>query len=210
MSQAGMTGRPQFLFDFASPNAYLAWRVLPAVEKRAGAAFDAVPVLLGGIFKLTANQSPMVAYAGVPAKLAYEQLEMRRFIARHRIAFSFNPHFPVNTLLLMRMATAADMDGALASFVDAAFPLMWETPQKMDDEAVAVAALERAGVNAQRYAARAKDGDVKARLAEKTQAAVDCGVFGLPSFLVGDELFFGKNTLGEVEEAILAARGVSP
>jgi 2-hydroxychromene-2-carboxylate isomerase len=206
MTQAAATDAPQFLFDFASPNAFLAWRALPAIEKRTGVAFAAVPVLFGGIFKLTGNQAPMIANAGVPAKLAYEQLEMRRFIARHDIPFTFNPHFPVNTLLLMRMATAADMDGALASFVNATFPLMWEAPQKMDDAAIAVAALEKAGVNAQRYADRAQEADVKARLMEATQRAVDRGVFGIPSFLVGDALYFGKNTLPEVEETILAAR----
>ncbi|MGE0597000.1 MAG: 2-hydroxychromene-2-carboxylate isomerase [Hyphomonadaceae bacterium] len=195
----------EFLFDFASPNAYLAHRLLPGVEERTGARFSYTPVLLGGLFKLTGNQAPMLAYASIPNKLAYEMLEFRRFIARHKLdAFQMNPHFPVNSLLLMRAAVAAEMDGILAPYVEAAFHHMWEAPKKMDDPAIAAAALAASGLDAQRLIARAKDDDVKAQLLANTEAAAKRGAFGIPSFFVGGELYFGKNTLGEVEERLAA------
>ena len=145
----------------------------------------------------------MIAFAHVPNKLAYESLEMQRFIARHKLdAFTFNPHFPVNTLLLMRAAVAAEMDGDLARFVAAGFHLMWEEPKKMNDPAVAAATLAAAGLDAERLLSRAQDADVKARLIANTESAAKRGAFGIPSFFVGDDLYFGKNTLPEIEEAL--------
>lgn len=197
----------EFLFDFASPNAYLAHAVIPGIEARTGVRFRYTPVLLGGLFKLTGNQAPMLAFAGIPNKLAYEQREMQRFIARHAIAFTMNPHFPVNTLTLMRMATAAEMAGTLAPFVDAAFTMMWRTPQKMDDLEVIRSSLLGEGLDVDTLLARAKDDDVKSTLMARTVEAARRGAFGIPTFVVGGELYFGKNTLGEVEAALLAARG---
>lgn len=195
----------EFLFDFGSPNAYLTHRVIPGIEARAGIAFRYRPVLLGGLFKLTNNQSPMMAFAAIPNKIAYEQLEMRRFIERHKLgAFKMNPFFPVNTLLLMRMAVAADMDGALAPYAEAAFHHMWEAPKKMDDPAIAVQALKDSGLDGERLMARAQEGDVKAKLVADTEAAAKRGAFGIPTFFVGDDMYFGKNTLEQVEEAAKA------
>lgn len=197
----------EFLFDFASPNAYLAHRVIPEIEARTGERFTYTPVLLGGLFKLTGNQAPMLAFAGIPNKLAYEMLEMRRFIARHKLeAFQMNPFFPVNTLLLMRGAVAAELDGVLPQYAEAAFHHMWEAPKKMDDPAVAAEALTASGLDATRLLARAQEHEVKKKLMDNTEAAAKRGAFGIPSFLVGDELYFGKNTLRDVEEA-LAQRG---
>jgi len=193
---------PEFLFDFGSPNAYLAHRVLPQIEARTGVRFTYTPVLLGGLFKLTGNQAPMLAFSGIPNKLAYEMLELRRFIARHRIPFQMNPHFPVNTLLLMRGAVAAEMDGVLADYVEAGLHHMWEEPKKMDDPAVWAEALAASGLDAERLLARTKDEDVKAKLLANTEAAAKRGAFGIPTFFVGDEIYFGKNTLHEVEDAI--------
>ena len=144
-----MVKQAEFLFDFGSPNAWCAHKVIPAIEQRTSAKFTYTPILLGGLFKLTGNQAPMLAFAGIPNKVAYEQLELRRYIARHKLPFAFNPNFPVNTLLIMRMATAADMDGALAPYADAVFRFMWETPRKMDDPAIVAAALTEAGLNAE-------------------------------------------------------------
>lgn len=195
--------KAEFLFDFASPNAYLAYRALPGIEARTGVKFTLTPVLLGGLFKLTGNQAPMAAFAHVPNKLAYESLEMQRFIARHKLdAFTFNPHFPVNTLVLMRAAVAAEMDGDLARFVDAGFHHMWEAPKKMDDPAIAAGALAATGLDAGRLLARAQDADVKEKLTANTQDAAKRGAFGIPSFYVGDDLYFGKNTLREIEDAL--------
>jgi 2-hydroxychromene-2-carboxylate isomerase len=196
----------EFLFDFASPNAYLAHRVLPKIEARTGVRFTYTPVLLGGLFKLTGNQAPMIAFANIPNKLSYESLELRRFVARHKLdAFKMNPHFPVNTLLLMRGAVAAEIDGVLPAYVEAGFHHMWEAPKKMDDPAVAAEALTSSGLDAARLFARTKDDDVKAKLMANTEAAAKRGAFGIPTFFVGDEIYFGKNTLREVEEALAAA-----
>lgn len=202
--------QPEFLFDFGSPNAYLAHKLIAGIEARTGVRFAYRPILLGGVFKQTNNKSPVEAYAHIPAKLAYEMLEMRRFIARRGLTqFQMNPFFPVNTLLLMRMATAADMEGALLPVVEAGFRHMWEAPKKMDEPDIVRAAFAADGIDADRLMARAQEADVKARLVAATEAAVARGVFGAPSFFVGDELFFGKNTLGDVEEEILRAKAAA-
>lgn len=192
----------EFQFDFGSPNAYLAHRVIPQIEARTGAAFVYTPVLLGGLFKLTNNQSPMMAFAGIPNKIAYENLEMRRFIARHNIPFQMNPHFPVNTLLLMRMATAAAMEGGLKAFVEAAYRLMWETPKKMDDPQIVAAELTAAGIDAERLMMHAQEDEVKQRLMAITEDAAKRGAFGSPTFFLEGDIYFGKNTLREIEDRL--------
>jgi 2-hydroxychromene-2-carboxylate isomerase len=196
---------PIFWFDFGSPNAYLAHRLIPAIEGRTGARFRYVPVLLGGLFKLTGNQAPMTAFAGVPAKLAYERREMERFIARHAIPFRMNPYFPVNTLAQMRGAVAAEAEGVFEPYVEAMFHFMWEEPRKLDDAAVLAATLAEAGLPVERLLARAVDQDVKDRLAANTQEAFAHGAFGIPSFLVRGELYFGKDRLRDLEEALQGA-----
>lgn len=194
---------PEFMFDFGSPNAYLAHKVLPGIEARTGARFDYVPCLLGGIFKATGNQSPMMANANIPAKMAYDMLEMRRFVARHGLArFQMNPHFPINTLLLMRVATAARRDGPFARVVDALFAAMWEDGKKMDDPAVVAGVLAAAGLAAESLLAAAGEDEVKAALIANTERAVARGAFGIPTFFIGDDMWFGKDRLGQVEEAL--------
>jgi 2-hydroxychromene-2-carboxylate isomerase len=192
-----------FYFDFGSPNAYLARKVIPAIEARTGVKFSHVPALLGGIFKATGNRSPAEAYAGIPLKLAYERKETERFVRRHGIAdYAHNPHFPVNTLLIMRGAVAAQRLGVFEAYVDAVYRAMWADGLKMDDPAVVRATLELAGLPAQRLLELTQDAGVKAELIANTEDAVAHGVFGSPSFRVGDELFFGKDKLREVEEEI--------
>lgn len=195
----------EFLFDFGSPNSYLAWKVLPGIEERTGVRVDYVPVLLGGIFKATGNSSPAVAFAGVKGKMAYEMLEMRRFISKHGLtAFKMNPHFPVNTLHLMRGAIFAQQQDFLPAYMNAVMHHMWEDPRKMDEPEVIMAALAESGLDASAILEGAQDAGVKAALIENTEKAVARGVFGAPSFFVGDELFFGKDRLSAVEEEILA------
>lgn len=197
----------QFQFDFGSPNAYLAHRVIPAIEARTGVRFDYQPVLLGGLFKLANNRSPMEAFAGIPNKLAYERLEMQRFIQRHRLdAFRFNPHFPVNTLHIMRGAVAAQQAGCGPAYVEAVFVAMWERGLKMDDPAVIGPVLAEAGLDAQALLAGSQTPEVKAQLMALTQQAHDRGAFGSPTFFVGSEMYFGKDRLPEVEAQILQAR----
>ncbi len=195
---------PVFLFDFGSPNAWFAHRLIPGIEARTGVRFRYLPVLLGGLFKLSGNQSPMVSNAGVPNKMAYERLEMERFVARHGLAaFQFNPHFPINTLALMRGAVAAEDEGVFGPYVEAMFRYMWEEPRKLDDPAMVAATLAEAGLPAERLMARAQAQDVKDRLAANTESAFAHGAFGIPSFLVGDELYFGKDRLRDVEEELM-------
>ena len=189
-------------FDFGSPNCYFAHRAIPAIEQRTGAKFDYVPVLLGGIFKATGNQSPMQAFGHIKNKMAYEQLETQRFIRRHKIEdFKFNPFFPVNTLNLMRMAVAAQNEAILPKYMDAVFHHMWTQPKKMDDPAVIAAALTESGLDP-KLLERAQAPEVKARLIANTDAAVARGVFGIPTFFAGQEIFFGKDRLRDVEEAL--------
>lgn len=194
----------RFLFDFGSPNAYLAHRVLPDLAARTGVSIEYVPVLLGGIFKATNNQSPMVAFAGIRNKPEYERLEMLRFIRRHDLRdFKFNPHFPVNTLQIMRGAAAADLDGCLSAYVEAMMVSMWEESRKMDDPDVIRQVLDEAGLDGAAILERSQTPEVKAHLIANTEDAVMRGAFGIPTFFVGSEIFFGKDRLGDVEEEIL-------
>lgn len=196
--------RVEFLFDFGSPNAYFAHKVIPDIEKRTGATFDYVPVLLGGIFKLTGNKPPMVAFGGIKNKMEYEMLETRRFIARHGLTeFQFNPHFPVNTLTLMRMAVAAQAAGNLPAYVEAAFHHMWEAPKKMDDPAVIKSALAESGLDGAALLEQAQSPEVKQRLMSNTEDAVARGAFGSPTFFVDGEIYFGKDRLRDVEDEIV-------
>ena len=199
-----MSKRLELIFDFGSPNAYLTLKVLPGILDRTGAELAVTPCLLGGIFKATGNKAPMVQYAGVPAKLAYENLEMRRFIERHGLTrFRLNPHFPVNTLLIMRGAIVAADEGRLDAYVEAVNRAMWEEGLKMDDPAVAAAFLSANGFDGPALLARTQEPAIKERLAANTEAAVARGVFGIPTFFVGDAMFFGKDRLAQVEEALL-------
>jgi 2-hydroxychromene-2-carboxylate isomerase len=194
---------PQFMFDFGSPNAFLSHEAIPAIEKRTGVKFDYVPILLGGIFKATNNKSPAETLAGVKNKREFHALETERFVRRFRVEpYTWNPFFPVNTLNLMRAAVAAQAEGVFEKYVDAAFHHMWREPKKMDDPEIALKALNASGLDAAKLFARAQEPDVKAKLIENTQAAVERGAFGSPTFFVGNEMFFGKEQLREVEELV--------
>ncbi len=160
-------------------------------------------MLRRGLVKLTGNRAPMGAFAEVPAKLAYERREFERFIARHRLTqFRMNPYFPVNTLAIMRGAVAAEALGVAAAYIEALFHFMWEAPRDLADPAVIAATLADAGLPAEQLLAGMAEQKVKDALAAQTAAAAAAGAFGLPSFVVGDDLYFGKNMLAEVEEAI--------
>ena len=201
-----MTKTLELILDFGSPNAYLAMKALPDLLDRSGADLVITPCLLGGIFKATGNKAPMVQYADAPAKLAYENLEMRRFIERHGLTkFRINPHFPVNTLTIMRGAIVAEDEGNLDDYVDAVNRAMWEKGLKMDDPDVIATLLSANGFDGSALVARTQEPEIKARLAQNTEAAVARGVFGIPTFFVGEEMFFGKDRLGQVEEALLEA-----
>ena len=197
----------EFLFDFGSPNAYLCHRVIPAIERRQGVRFEYVPVLLGGIFKATGNRSPAEAFAGIRNKPEYGTLEIQRFLKRHGITdYVRNPHFPVNTLTLMRGAYAARELGVFERYVDEVYRHMWSEPKKMDDPTVLHAALVESGLPADKLLALTQSAPVKEALMAATTRAVERGAFGSPTFFVDGEIWFGKDTLRDVEEAIAAAK----
>src|SRR6201995_4007328 len=195
---------PQFMFDFGSPNAFLSHEAIPAIEQRTGVKFEYIPVLLGGIFKATNNKSPAETLAGIKNKREFHEIETERFVKRFHVKpYTWNPFFPINTLNLMRAAIAAQFEGVFEKYVDAAFHHMWDEPKKMDDPEVAMKALSASGLDAAKLFARAQEPDVKAKLIENTQMAVERGAFGSPTFFVGNEMFFGKEQLRDVEEMVL-------
>lgn len=198
-----MSRRLEFLFDFASPNAYLAYRALPPILARTGAALDVRPCLLGGIFKATGNRAPFVAFADIKGKMEYEMLEIRRFVIRHGLTkFRLNPNFPVNSLTLMRGLVAAQARGEGDAFLEMGLRGMWEEGLKLDDPDVLMRRIAVAGLDAQALLEAAQRPETKQRLAEETERAVNRGAFGIPTFFVGDEMFFGKERLGQVEEEL--------
>ena len=200
----------EFHFDFGSPNAYLAELALPAIEQRAGVKFDYVPVLLGGVYKATGNTSPAESLRGIKNKPEYNALETQRFLRRHNITkFKLNPFFPVNTLTLMRGVVAAEFEGLFEPYFRAACHHMWVEPKKMDDPQVFREAFLASGLDIDRIIARAQQDDVKKKLIENTNGAVARGTFGSPTFFVGNEIYFGKDSLREVEEEILAQLGTT-
>jgi 2-hydroxychromene-2-carboxylate isomerase len=201
-----MSATIEFIFDFASPNSYLAYRALPPILERAGARLMINPCLLGGIFKATGNVAPGIAFAGVKGKLDYEMLEFRRFIAKHGIdKFRFNPNFPVNSLMLMRGYIAAREAGVEDGYLEMGLEGLWEEGLKLDDREVLARRIDSAGLDSASLLAAAQTDRVKLKLADNTAAAVARGVFGVPTFFVGDDMFFGKDRLGQVEEAVQAA-----
>lgn len=199
-----MTLKVEFQFDFGSPNAYLAEVAIPGIEQRTGVKFAYVPVLLGGIYKSTGNMSPFDALRGIKNKPEYQALETQRFIRRHNITkFRQNQFFPVNTLMLMRGAVAAQFEGVFEPYFRAAYHHMWEEPKKMDDLEIFRNAFASSGIDIDRLMARAQQDDVKKRLIDLTNDAVGRGAFGSPTFFVGKEMFFGKDQLRDVEESIV-------
>ena len=197
----------EFHFDFGSPNAYLSHLVIPEIEKRTGVKFDYVPILLGGVFKLTNNRSPAETLKGIRNKPEYERLETQRFIRRHDITrFQSNPYFPVNTLMIMRGAIAARVMGVFERYVDEIYRSMWEEPKKMDDPAVVRGVLAEAGLDADRIVQLIETREIKDELLHSTKRSVERGTFGSPTFYVGDEIFFGKDRLRDVEEEIMRSK----
>jgi 2-hydroxychromene-2-carboxylate isomerase len=194
----------EFHFDFGSPNAYLSHLVVPEIEKRTGVKFEYVPVLLGGVFKLTNNRSPAETLKGIRNKAEYERLETQRFIRRHRIvAFQSNPYFPVNTLMIMRGAIAAAVMGVSVRYIDEIYRNMWADPKKMDDPGIFRSALTDAELDADRVFQLIETREIKDELLLNTERSVERGTFGSPTFYVGNEIFFGKDRLRDVEDEIM-------
>ena len=187
----------EFHFDFGSPNAYLAHLVIPEIEQRTGAQFEYVPVLLGGVYKLTGNRSPAESLAGVKNKPDYERLETARFIKRHGITrFRQNQFFPVNTLTIMRGAIAAQRLGVFERYVDEIYRHMWSEPKKLDDPAILHAALLESGFDAARFGELVQDADVKARLLEIRSARLRAALSARPPFSSATRFFWQRPAAG--------------
>ena len=195
----------EFIFDFASPNAYLSYKILSEILNRTGANLKITPVLLGGLFKLTNNKPPMIAFDGVKGKLEYEMLETHRFVSKHNLSnFRFNPHFPINSLTLMRGLVAAQKLDFEQIYLDSVLSAMWEYELKMDDPEIAISTWNSAGLDGEKIMNMTQKDEIKNILKGNTEAAVNRGVFGVPTFFVESEIFFGKERLGQVEEALRA------
>ncbi len=200
-----MTSRVELVFDFVSPNAYLIWWPLRELCDRHEAALSVVPAFLGGMHKLTGNAPPFVRDAEVKGKNQYAMLEMNRFIAKHALTkYKMHPAFPFNSILLQRMLFAADQDGRAVQFADAMLRAIWEEGLDVASPEAVGAAVTKAGFDAADLFARAQSDEVKQGLVASNDAAVERGAFGIPTMWVGDEMFFGKERLGQIEELLAA------
>jgi 2-hydroxychromene-2-carboxylate isomerase len=189
----------EFYFDFGSPYSYLAYRALPAIAAAHGAQIVLQPMLLGGVFKATGNHSP----AEIPAKDRWLQLDLKRWAAHYGATFTRNPNFPINTLVLMRGAAGMQMRGPdFHKYVEAIFHAMWEEPRNLGEPQELAAVLRQAGFDADAFQALVGDPAVKEQLKKNTEEAVARGVFGAPTFFVGEEMFWGQDRLEFVAEAL--------
>ena len=197
-----MTKTIELIFDFVSPNAYLVWQPLRALAARQGAQIKITPAFLGGMHKLTGNAPPFIRDADVKGKNAYASLEMQRFIAKHGLhRFKMNPKFPFNSVNLLRMLVSLEGDDQI-KFIDAMLPAIWEQGLDVSDAAALAAVLSEAGFDAQSLAAKTQDAAIKQTLIDNTEKAVERGTFGIPTFFIGEEMFFGKERLGQIEEML--------
>ncbi|WP_284125915.1 2-hydroxychromene-2-carboxylate isomerase [Parerythrobacter aestuarii] len=200
-----MTRTLEFIFDFVSPNGYLAWYPVRELVERTGAELIVTPVLLGGMHKLTGNAPPMIRDADVKGKVEYSMLEMRRFIEKHGYSkYRMHPQFPFNSVTFQRLLLA--VEGAeRIKLVETLLPALWEDGLPVDDPAAIGARLTEAGFDAAGLLAKTQDPAIKQQLIDNTQAAVDRGAFGIPTFYIGEEMFFGKERLGQMEEMLESA-----
>ncbi|MFT5507305.1 MAG: 2-hydroxychromene-2-carboxylate isomerase [Hyphomicrobiaceae bacterium] len=201
-----MSKTVDFIFDFASPNAYMTHKALAGITQRTGATVNYIPCLLGGIFKSTGNQAPFVTFANVKGKQEYNKLENERFIAKYNLtAYKMNPHFPMSTVALMRGLIVAEGTGQKDAYIEAVLKAMWEDGENMADNDVAIHVLSAAGLDGPAIIKKTQDPTVKGKLIENTEAAVARGAFGIPTFFVDGEMFFGKERLAQLEEEIAKA-----
>ncbi len=189
----------EFYFDFGSPYSYLAYKALPGIAAELGAEIVWRPMLLGGVFKATGNHSP----AEIPAKERWTRGDLERWARRYGAAFTRNPHFPINTLTLMRGAVGMQMRGPdFHKYVDAIYRAMWEEPRDLGQPDELAAVLRRAGFDVDAFQSLISDPAVKEQLKQNTDEAVARGVFGAPTFFVGEQMFWGQDRLDFVAEAL--------
>jgi 2-hydroxychromene-2-carboxylate isomerase len=188
----------EFFFDFGSPTTYLAHTRMPVIASRTGAEIVYRPMLLGGVLKATGNQSP----AFIKAKSKWMDGDLKAFARRYGVPYERNPWFPINTMMLMRGAVAMQKENRLAPYANAIFHAMWVEPQNMNDPQIVGTVLAKAGFEPKQMLAAIEDQSVKDALRANTEEAVSRGVFGAPTFFVGDKMFFGQDRLDFVEEAL--------
>lgn len=190
----------EFFFDLGSPATYLAYTQLPALCAETGTQLVYQPMLLGGVFKATGNASPIT----VPAKGRYMFNDLARYAKRYNVPLKFNPHFPINTLVLMRAVTGIQLrqPERFQAFIDCLFRALWVEGRNLRDPAGVAAVLTEAGFDPEEVLALANDESVKTALKDKTEEAIQRGVFGAPSMFVGNDMFFGQDRLEFVREAL--------
>ncbi|EDL48084.1 2-hydroxychromene-2-carboxylate isomerase [Erythrobacter sp. SD-21] len=195
-----MSKTVEYIFDLAAPNGYLAWYPLKDIVARTGSELSVTPVFLGGMHKLTGNAPPMMRDADVKGKVPYAALEFRRFLDRHGMdRFSMHPDLPFNSILLQRVLVAAEDEAQRQALVEALLPAVWERNIDCSDAEAVGRELAEAGFDAENLLARTQDDAVKQKLADNTTDAVERGAFGIPTFFVDDEMWFGKERLEQLE-----------
>lgn len=193
-----------FIFDFASPNAYLCHKVIPSIEAKTGVTFNYIHCLLGGIFKITNNQAPMISFANIQNKLEYESLEMQRFIDKYALLkFTMNSNFPITTVTLQRGGLVAEEQGCGAAYRDLMLKGMWEEDANLGDLEVFSDYVKQLGLNPEQTLEKLSSPAIKQLLIDNTSMAVERGAFGVPTFYAGSEMFFGKERLSQLEEFLL-------
>lgn len=193
-----MSKTVEFFFDFGSPTSYLAWTQLPQIAREASAQIVWRPMLLGGVFKATGNQSPV----SIPAKGRYMLQDLARFASRYGVPMTFNPHFPINTLTLMRGAAGYENSVHFEHYVKTMFEALWVQQKNLGNADVVAEVLSAAGLDPAAFEQRVSDEASKERLKNTTEEAVKRGVFGAPTFFVGSEMHFGQDRLDFVAEAL--------
>ncbi|PBI98944.1 2-hydroxychromene-2-carboxylate isomerase [Pseudomonas sp. ACN5] len=195
-----MSKTVEFYFDLGSPATYLAYTQLPKICAQTDTRLVYIPLLLGGVFKATGNASP----ATIPAKGRYMFQDLDRYAKRYGVPLKFNPHFPINTLMLMRAVTGMQLrhPERFAAFLDCLFKAIWVEGRSLDEPATVAAVLSENGFNPQEVLALTADEEIKTALKDNTDKAVQRGVFGAPSMFVDNQLYFGQDRLDFVLEAL--------
>lgn len=191
-----------YYFDFGSPASYLAFTQLAKLAADTGATAIHKPMLLGGVFQATGNHSPVT----IPAKGKYTFTDFARFAKRYGVPLVSNPHFPINTLMLMRGAMGLQMSDAarFMPYCQAIYQAIWVDAKNMNDPATVGQVLHTAGFDPAAMVALANQQATKDALKAATETAVARGVFGAPTFFVGEHMFWGQDRLDFVREALAA------
>lgn len=192
-----------FIFDFASPNAYFCHKLIPIIEDRTDVSFNYIPCLLGGIFKLSGNQPPFMAFADIPNKNAYQMIEIERFVKQHELTkYQFNSNFPINTVQIQRGSIAAQELNVFDQYLDVVITAMWEDNKNLNDLDILKATLNENNMDVEAIFDIVNSQECKDKLIANTSAAVERGAFGVPTFFLDDQIFFGKDHLYQLEEYI--------